>query len=44
MTIIYSVIVTNFFSFKRIYNINDNKFIGVITKIEFKEDKIAINL
>ena len=44
ITILYSVIVTNFFSFKSIYNINDNIFIGIITKIEFKEDKITIDL
>ena len=44
ITILFSVIVTNFFSFKSRCNINDTKFIGIITKIEFKEDKITINL
>ena len=44
ITIIYSLIVTNFFSFKSIYNIDETNFIGIITKIEFNEDKIIINI
>ena len=44
ITILFSVIVTNFFSFKSIYNINETNFIGIITKIEFNKDKITINI
>ena len=44
LTIIYVIIITKVISYKSIYNINNNHFTGIVTKIKQTDQKYVITL